>query len=117
MGLEQIKNVLALLEDVPLETGVPTAASMNPWRDRIDEIDRIILALLNERARAANRIGKIKKELGLAVYAPRREEQVLEQIRLANDGPLPDSAVRHLFERIIDETRSLERRMSSGESD
>ena len=90
---------------------------MGPWRGRIDDIDLLILALLNERARAANEIGSIKKKLGLPVYAPRREEVVLEQIRAANRGPLPDTAVRHLFERIIDETRSLERRISQDESE
>jgi chorismate mutase len=117
MGQERIKRVLALLEDSPPDVGPVSIESMGPWRRRIDEIDLIILELLNQRARAANRIGEIKKDLRLAVYAPRREEQVLEQVRRANNGPLPDSAVRHLFERIIDETRSLERRMSADESD
>lgn len=79
------------------------------WRRRIDAIDRVLLALLNERARAANVIGHVKKRLGLPVYVPNREEQVLRQVREANQGPLNDRAVTHLFERIIDETRSLER--------
>ncbi len=117
MGHDQIKRILSLLRDETADAGPVSEESMRPWRTKIDEIDLIVLALLNERARSANMIGKIKKELGLAVYAPRREEQVLEQVLGANTGPLPDSAVRHLFERIIDETRSLERRMSADESD
>ena len=80
------------------------------WRDRIDAIDRIVLALLNERSRSANAIGHVKQRLNLPVYVPEREQRVLENVLSGNGGPLEDAAVRHLFERIIDETRSLERR-------
>src|SRR5690625_7711025 len=86
------------------------AAEMEPWRRRIDEIDRTVLQLLNERAACANEIGAIKNRLGLPIYVPSREEDVLNNVSNANEGPLPREAVRRLFERIIDETRSLERR-------
>ncbi len=86
------------------------AAEMEPWRRRIDEIDRTVLQLLNERATCANEIGAIKNRLGLPIYVPSREEDVLNNVSNANEGPLPREAVRRLFERIIDETRSLERR-------
>lgn len=114
---EFISGVLERLGAAPEIRDEPEDGDMDPWRDRIDQIDRILLALLNERSKAANIIGQIKKKLGVPVYAPRREEQVLDQVRDANKGPLPDSAVRHLFERIIDETRSLERHLSQDESD
>lgn len=84
-------------------------SDLRPWRDRIDALDRSIVALLNERMVCAHVIGHIKKQLGLAVYAPRREEDVIRNVMQANGGPLPNEAVRRLFERIIDETRSLER--------
>ncbi len=87
----------------------PTEADMIPWRRRIDEIDQEILRLLNERARCANVIGYIKKKLGLPVYVPEREEEVLRNVLAANEGPLSNEAVRRLFERVIDETRALER--------
>jgi len=99
-----------LEEKGPAKPGVNTSREdLIPWRERIDQIDRMLLDLLNERARCANIIGKVKKKLGLPVYVPQREEQVLDQVRKRNTGPLPDGAVRNLFERIIDETRSLER--------
>jgi chorismate mutase len=88
----------------------PSPDDMTPWRDRIDELDRQILALLNERVDCANRIGEIKKSLGLPIYMPSREDEVLDNVCHSNQGPLPDEAVRRVFERIIDETRSLERR-------
>lgn len=100
--------------DMPEEPG---EADVGAWRRRIDAIDRVVLALLNERARCANVIGHIKKRLGLPVYVPEREADVLANVRSGNPGPLSDQAVQHLFERIIDETRSLERRVVQGESD
>ena len=98
-----------LRDSLPPVPDNPTEADLRPWRDRIDDIDRIILQLMNERSRCANVIGHIKKKLALAVYAPRREEEVIQNVLSANEGPLPDAAVRRLFERVIDETRSLER--------
>ncbi|ARA94598.1 MAG: chorismate mutase [Bacteroidetes bacterium] len=93
----------------PVVPETPTEADLRPWRDRIDALDRVITYLLNERAVCANKIGHIKKKLGMPVYVPSREEDVLRNVVACNPGPLPDEAVRRLFERVIDETRSLER--------
>ena len=79
------------------------------WRKRIDEIDQQILKLLNERSRCAVEIGHIKKALKLPAWHPEREMQILRNVVKANAGPLDDAAIRRLFERIIDEARSLER--------
>src|SRR5271157_2026740 len=79
------------------------------WRKRIDEIDQQILKLLNERSRCAVEIGHIKKALKLLAWHPEREMQILRNVVKANAGPLDDAAIRRLFERIIDEARSLER--------
>ncbi len=95
----------------PESSDPPTAADLGPWRDRIDALDEALVHLLNERAVYAARIGQIKKTLGLPVYVPTREEDVLRNVIDANPGPLPATSVRRLYERIIDETRSLERRL------
>ncbi len=79
------------------------------WRTRIDEIDRQLVRLLNERSRVAMEIGKLKLEANLPLYQPEREREVLENAERANPGPLPDTAIRRLFERILDEARSVER--------
>jgi chorismate mutase len=88
----------------------PAEEDMGPLRDRIDAIDKEVLALLNERMQCAHIIGAIKKRLGMPIYVPSREEEVLRNVTGANPGPLDEPAVRRVFERIIDETRSLERR-------
>jgi chorismate mutase len=79
------------------------------WRRRIDELDMELIRLLNERARCAIEIGKIKRKLDLPIYDPRREEQIVEMMTRENQGPLDHEGVRRLFERIIDESRRIER--------
>lgn len=82
---------------------------LDRWRSRIDGIDRELVRLLNERAQSAEEIGRIKLVLGLDAYSPEREEEVMKNVTDANPGPLSVQAVRRLFERIIDESRSVER--------
>ena len=78
-------------------------------RQRIDEIDEQLVRLLNARAECALAIGREKRVLGLEVYQPAREKDVLEHVQTINQGPLDDRAVKRLFERVIDEARRLER--------
>ena len=79
------------------------------WRRKIDEIDRQLVELLNERSRCVLEIGRLKKTDGTPLYQPERERQVLEGAERANRGPLSEGAIRRLFERILDEARSVER--------
>jgi chorismate mutase len=88
-------------------------SSIEHWRDKIDEIDKKLVELLNERARYADEIGKIKEQMGLEAYSPKREKEVLDNIMKHNNGPLDNLALRRLFERIIDESRKLEREAMS----
>jgi chorismate mutase len=82
---------------------------LSDWRRRIDDIDRKLVQLLNERSHCALEIGKLKQAQNLPLYQPDREREVLENAERANPGPLSDAAIRRLFERIIDEARSAER--------
>lgn len=83
--------------------------SLADWRRRIDDIDRKLVQLLNERSHCALEIGKIKQEHKLPLYQPDREREVLENAERTNPGPLSNAAIRRLFERIIDEARAAER--------
>ena len=84
-------------------------SDLNGWRKRIDEIDQHLVKLLNERSQCAVEIGHIKKKMKLAAWQPEREVEILRNVVKSNPGPLDDAAIRRLFERIIDEARSLER--------
>jgi chorismate mutase len=84
-------------------------ADLVSWRTRIDLIDGQLMALLNSRSACAVEIGRVKHRLGLPVYSPEREAAILERVARENTGPLDSTAVRRVFERIIDESRRLER--------
>lgn len=88
---------------------------MAKWRDRIDELDLELVKLFNERTQCAIEIGHIKKQLGLEIYSPSREAQVIANVTGANTGPLDAEAIRRLFERVIDEARRIERIHASEE--
>ena len=91
---------------------------MDDLRDDIDRVDEVLVRLLNERARVACEIGRLKKDLGIEVYQPEREKQVIAHVRgVAAEGPLGADAIARLFERIIDEARRLERRVVHGDGD
>ncbi len=90
---------------------------LDGWRKRIDEIDQELVRLLNERSHCAVEIGHLKKQENLPAWQPQREAEILRNVVKANQGPLDDAAIRRLFERIIDEARSLERHsMETGSS-
>jgi chorismate mutase len=84
-------------------------ALLDQFRVQIDDVDRRIVALLNERTAVVENIGRVKREAKLPVYEPKREDQVFANISSANHGPLTNHSVRGIFERIIDEMRSIQR--------
>ena len=88
--------------------------NIDDWRRKIDDIDRKLVELLNERSRCVVEIGRIKNASGEALYQPDREKHVLDAAARVNSGPLPDAAIRRLFERILDEARSVERTVMHG---
>jgi chorismate mutase len=82
---------------------------LEEYRMLIDDVDRRIVALLNERTGVVENIGRVKRRAQLPIYEPRREEQVFANITAANQGPLTEGAVRRIFERVIDEMRTIQR--------
>src|SRR5438270_6763683 len=83
--------------------------TLEELRNRIDVLDRQLVELLNERARAALLIGHLKAATSLPVYEPAREKVIYHNVRANNKGPLPDIELTHIYERIIDVMRALQR--------
>jgi chorismate mutase-like protein len=79
------------------------------WRNKIDELDRRLVELLNERAQAAHEIGKLKRNTSMPIYEPEREKKIFENVQRANHGPLPESELRTVYERIIDVMRNIQK--------
>jgi chorismate mutase len=78
-------------------------------RVQIDALDIELLELLNQRTAIVEEIGRIKEKLALGIYEPKREEQVFTNVLSHNKGPLPPEAVKRIFERIIDEMRTVQK--------
>jgi chorismate mutase len=89
--------------------------AMKRLRENIDQVDSVLVKLLNQRAQWALEIGEVKKGAALPIYQPDREKAVLARVQQLNRGPLGQAAVQRLFERIIDESRRLERIGGEGE--
>ncbi|MCM8594386.1 prephenate dehydratase [Accumulibacter sp.] len=79
-------------------------------RQKIDRVDGQLLELLNERARHAQEVGRIKARYGEAgfSYRPEREAQVLQRIREINRGPLSSESVTWFFREVMSACLSLE---------
>jgi chorismate mutase len=92
---------------------IEAESELTRLREAIDRVDEVIVRLLNQRARYAIQIGEIKGILNLPIYAPEREKEVLWRAEQSSQGPLAGTAMRRLFERIIDESRSVERHAAS----
>jgi len=84
-------------------------AALDELRAAIDVVDLKLLALFNERAYVVAQIGDIKQAAALPIYEPKREELVFKNVTENNRGPLPNDAVRRIYERIADEMRTLQR--------
>src|SRR5580700_7241549 len=78
-------------------------------RVRIDDLDRRLIDLLNDRASVVEEIGRIKKDAQMAIYEPKRENAVFENVTSHNRGPLTNDAAKRIFERIIDEMRKVQK--------
>lgn len=85
-------------------------------RRRIDDLDRRLTELLNERSRCALAIGAAKRRMQQRIYDPQREAAIVRQVVDANTGPLTGGALTRLFERILDESRRMERLANEPES-
>jgi chorismate mutase-like protein len=79
------------------------------WRKKIDELDRKLVALISERARAAVEIGKLKRNTSMPIYEPDRERVVFQNVQEANPGPLPGRDLVRIYERIIDVMRNIQK--------
>ncbi len=77
-------------------------------RTKIDKIDSELLRLLNERADLVHEVGEIKKRGGLEIYAPEREEKLLQALVAKNKGRLGEPSIRAIYREIMSAALALE---------
>lgn len=91
---------------------------ISDWRARIDALDLQIVELLNQRAEAARAIGKLKESTEMPVYEPKREQVIFDNVRSHNRGPLPDSELVYIYQRLVAVMRCLQQNeLASQQSD
>ena len=81
-------------------------------RARIDQLDEQLLQLLHERAEFVQQIGQLKKEAGLEIYSPEREEQLLQGLIERNKGRLDPASIRAVYREIMSASLALEKKIS-----
>ena len=82
--------------------------SLAEIRQKIDAIDDQLIALLNDRASLVHEVGEIKKKDGLEIYAPEREEQLLQALIAKSKGRLPEKSIRAIYREIMSAALALE---------
>jgi chorismate mutase/prephenate dehydratase len=82
---------------------------LQPLRAAIDQVDRKLVELLNERARLALEVGHVKRTGNAPVYRPDREAEVLRKVAALNAGPLAEAALTGIYREVISACRALER--------
>jgi chorismate mutase/prephenate dehydratase len=80
-----------------------------PLREAIDALDARLVDLLNERARLAAEVGRLKGEVDAPVLRTEREAEVVRKVTAASRGPLPAAALANVFREIMSACRALER--------
>ncbi len=95
---------------IPPQLLFPNPADLPDLRARIDALDGDLLRTLDERARIAADIGRIKRATapGKLMHAPERERQVLERARALHRGPFPVEAVERVLREVMSACLSLE---------
>lgn len=107
-------------EETGTETGTEAGsdpkqrARLDRLRDKIDDIDEQLVRLLNERARAVVKVGSLKRDSGIPIYAPHREREVLGKAIGRNRGPLPDRTVEGVYRELMSGSFAIERPLRIG---
>jgi chorismate mutase len=82
---------------------------ISDWRKKVDDLDRKLAALLNQRAAAVVEIGRLKGHTSLPIHEPDREGEVIANVQRSNTGPLANHDLARIFERIIEVMCSIQK--------
>ncbi len=88
---------------------------LSDWRNEIDELDRQIVALLNQRAEYVLKLAPLKRQRQINILDRSREEAVMQNLKQANRGPLPAEAIEDIFRAVMAAMRELQRESASVE--
>ena len=109
--MKTTRLVLAVMTLFAAGTNAGTEEQLAAYRQQIDSLDQRIVELIQERARAVDEVGRIKREVNLPVTVPAREQQVIAKAQeFAKGGPLPPEAIGRIYQKLVEEMRTWEAR-------
>jgi chorismate mutase/prephenate dehydratase len=110
MSLSSLDAASGVAGTVPAQApfGDSADAALSALRERIDDVDRELLAALNRRALLALEVGEIKRRQGSVAFRPDREAQVIAGLKVGNAGPLGNDSVGPIWREIMSACRALE---------
>ncbi|MEM1070130.1 MAG: chorismate mutase [Planctomycetota bacterium] len=88
--------------------------ALGELRDKIDDVDRRLIELLNTRAKLVVDVGKLKRGKGIPIYAPHREAAVLAKVIGLNEGPLPERTIEAIYREMMSGSFFLEQPLRIG---
>jgi len=107
--MKTTRSALAVMTLFAADTNAGTQEQLAAYRHQIDSLDQRIVELIQQRARAVEEVGNIKREAQLPVPVPNREQQVIGKAQeLAKCGPLPAEAVGRIYQKLVEEMRNWE---------
>jgi chorismate mutase len=86
--------------------------TIEDWRTKIDDIDRKLVMLMNDRTKCVIEIARIKKKNSMKVVDTERERDVFRNVEHENQGPLDAASLIRIFGHIIEECRQIERHVT-----
>jgi chorismate mutase/prephenate dehydratase len=92
----------------------PSQETLDELRQRIDALDQQLIESINARARLVVEVGRIKRALGIPIYTPHRESEVLRRILAHNRGPMPPRAIEAIYRELMSASFALERPLRIG---
>jgi chorismate mutase len=112
--MKTTRSALAVMTLFAADTNAGIQEQLAGYRHQIDSLDQRIVELIQQRARAVEEVGNIKREAHLPVTVPNRERQVIEKAQeLAKGGPLPAEAVGRIYQKLVEEMRNWEAKLDA----
>ena len=107
MGIDRVRHLSLIDKGVKMESD--WKKKLGEYRDQINDIDKKLVDLLNDRAVVVRNVKKLKQKENLPLYDARREEELVESIVKYNKGPLYRDNIIQIFENILRNVQILEK--------
>ncbi len=111
------KAVKEIIHEIDSLTQAEKENLLAELREKVSELDAEIIELLGKRAYFSKLIGKLKAALSLPVYSSQREKELLNKLMEKLPSNLSQKSLIRIYERILDESRSIQRSEYKKKSD